>query len=796
MTKQQFRQYINGFDFINLFNYLGWAYIKESSPIKVDAEIFTLQSIAEKSGFRILICLPSKTGNIPEYAIRLKIHNQLSRLFKEHLIIFINKQSTQQTWQTVQKEKPAKLSIVNWNKGQEPELLFQKTNGLLFTLDEEDNITIVDVTKRVAENFQQNNEKVTKQFYERFKQQHTAFLKFIKGIEDKVNQEWYASLMLNRLMFCYFIQKKGFLDNNKKYLTDKPLYVVCITRMRGFTEDEDRRNKEEKKTFSHKYKFFREVLQNIQSEQHPNLEYFIYKTIILRNLYGVDIMNEAVEIAKLRLFLKLVATVEADYRRPNLGLEPLPDIDFNIRAGNTLVGFATIEELKKGLRYTLDGVAAAPAIEEKCDIVAKAFSHYKEIQLSYGDDYKEFKKAKDDLNKRLKELNQDLNLLLHKQTEGIKYENWLKNYKPFHWFAEFYEIIHDEKGFDVIVGNPPYVEYSKIKKDYLIKNYVTETCGNLYAFVLECATKILKNNGKLSVIIPLASFSTKRMSPLQKLYTKNGKYLYISNYEATSHPTVLFVGVNVQLSIIFWHKELNNEVKTYSTSYRRCYSSERSELFENITFTSPIVINGYITRLSNPIENSILSKLFSKSKIGNFFGTNHPVYYRNMGNFYFKIAFDNIPKYYKDGELQMSSTVSILHTSTELEKYIFIAVINSTLFYYYWILFSDCYHLSKVDVSSFPLDLLEFSATKKKEISNLASSYLKSLEANAVWQIENKKDGTVKRYRRYFPQNCKPISDKIDTVLAEHYNFTNEELDFILNYDIKYRIGKELESEE
>ena len=76
----------------------------------------------------------------------------------------------------------------------------------------------------------------------------------------------------------------------------------------------------------------------------------------------------------------------------------MPDIDFNIRAGNTLVGFATETELKRGLDYTLDGVASKPIIEEKCDIVSKAFARYKEIQLSHGDDYKEFKKSKEELN--------------------------------------------------------------------------------------------------------------------------------------------------------------------------------------------------------------------------------------------------------------------------------------------------------------------------------------------------------------------------------------------------------------
>ena len=76
-------------------------------------------------------------------------------------------------------------------------------------------------------------------------------------------------------------------------------------------------------------------------DAHPNRRYFVLKSIILNNLYAVDIMEEAVEICKLRLFLKLAAQVEPDAAKDNLGIEPLPDIDFNIRAGNTLVGYAT-----------------------------------------------------------------------------------------------------------------------------------------------------------------------------------------------------------------------------------------------------------------------------------------------------------------------------------------------------------------------------------------------------------------------------------------------------------------------
>ena len=95
-----------------------------------------------------------------------------------------------------------------------------------------------------------------------------------------------------------------------------------------------------KKNHPNYHRGLTETLKRV--EEHPNHRYFVLKSAIVNNLYGVDIMEEAVEICKLRLFLKLVAQVE---RVENI--EPLPDIDFNIRAGNTLVGFASIEEVKK-----------------------------------------------------------------------------------------------------------------------------------------------------------------------------------------------------------------------------------------------------------------------------------------------------------------------------------------------------------------------------------------------------------------------------------------------------------------
>src|SRR5262249_46705107 len=120
----------------------------------------------------------------------------------------------------------------------------------------------------------------------------------------------------------------------------EPLYDACLERMETFVEDVDRSGDKHR---TEKFADFRTILASVAA--HPNRRYFILKSIILRSLFGVDIMEEAVEICKLRLFLKLAAQVEPDVSKNNLGIETLPDIDFNIRTGNTLVGYANYDEV-------------------------------------------------------------------------------------------------------------------------------------------------------------------------------------------------------------------------------------------------------------------------------------------------------------------------------------------------------------------------------------------------------------------------------------------------------------------
>lgn len=161
-------------------------------------------------------------------------------------------------------------------------------------------------------------------------------------------------------------------------------------------------------------------------------------------------------------------------------------------------------------------------IDENAQKVALAYKRFKNSQIVSGT-HEEILSAKKDLQNRLEELNNELNQYMAKKY-GINsdkketYHQWLLTHEYFNWFVEFYNVINNRGGFDVIIGNPPYVEYTDIKKDYTIQNYETESCGNLYAYTIERSLKILKNDKYLSMIAPLSCVTTPRTIPSKKYY--------------------------------------------------------------------------------------------------------------------------------------------------------------------------------------------------------------------------------------------------------------------------------------
>ena len=82
------------------------------------------------------------------------------------------------------------------------------------------------------------------------------------------------------------------------------------------------------------------------------------------------------------------------------------------------------------------------------------------------------------------------------------------------------------------------------------------------------------------------------------------------------------------------------------------------------------------------------------------------------------------------------------------------------------------------------------------ELTNLAKELMKDYKKNSVMKEKTSSLTGQIQYQEFYPRLSKPIIDEIDELLAKHYGFTEEELDFIINYDIKYRMGDELNAGE
>ncbi len=1088
MNKQEFTSYLKNNQFEDLFIELGWNDYKGDKllyPADIEGKEYNFYVVAQQSGFMVLKCVVSE---LPTTALYKKLDTQIRKSAHDYICIYYVPGEMKQMWIVpVDKVDKRDLISVKYVDEAHAEFLYEKAEGFTFPIGKETNI--LDVKKKVQQAFIVNSEKLTKKFYDEFKRQHKAFEKFIIGITSADDRRWYASIMLDRLMFCYFIQKKGFLDNNKKYLQDKlkqvraeegedefyafyrdflchlfrdglntpkhntheflirfghipylnggmfdvhPLeqkyndiqikdeafahlfdffdqwewhldtrisssgrdinpdvlgyiferfindraqmgayytqeditgyigrntilpflfdkmkakmpqlfarggkvwkflqqsgdrYVYDAVK-KGYTKDWreripdyiavgldtskpellERRKRWNEKTFeefalpteiwretierllrceallqkiskgeidnindfitlnldirsfaydlleqtddhllvrnfyhalqrisildptcgsgaflfaamnileplyeiciermqefqTENKNLFKEELGEISNKYRSNIQYFIFKSIILRNLYGVDIMAEAIEIAKLRLFLKMVAVVDVDLRADNLGLDPLPDIDFNIRCGNTLVGYATEKQLDDSITYG-DMFARQDfkeRIQQKLDIVSKTYDTFKWLQMNQQDNREAFKEAKRQLHDKLASLNEDLNQHLYGHKPDIGYAPWLDRTQPFHWVAEFYEIMHNG-GFDVIIGNPPYVVYTDNRLPYHIGiEYSTLSCANLYAYCIERSQSLLNKDSHFGMIVPNSSVSADKMAPLQRIIRKEHT-CWITNY--SWRPSKLFEGADMLLAIII-NCPSETDI-TYSSIYHKWYNEYRECLFNNINYVevSDEVIDGSIPKVPNLLVYSIMEKMRKASgkKVlsGDFHvsPTKYFLYYFRAVQYWFKVL-DRIPVFLEDGEDKVTGEMKTIYVASNRDKYDIISFLSSSCFFLSYILWSSCQVVNSRDFNVY-FSLNTLTDDEKTALEALGVELQEDYQKHSKLKVRNySKKGrefTMKK-QHFFIKNSKPIIDEIDKVLAKHYGFTDDELDFIINYDIKYRMGDEL----
>lgn len=196
-----------------------------------------------------------------------------------------------------------------------------------------------------------------------------------------------------------------------------------------------------------------------------------------------------------------------------------------------------------------------------------------------------------------------------------------------------------------------------------------------------------------------------------------------------------------------------------------------------------------ILKLSNAIENSIIEKFYHFSPLSNEKKAKtdsiNAINYRSAGGRYWKVFLD-VP--FGTGN-QSEKKASFLNITPQCV----LASLSSDIFWWYYSSHFDMFNLG--DYQIFGFNILPINKKIENRLSILGSQYVVSVFDNAIERSVDTKNGTIVQ-REFYIRKSKPIINEIDRVLAKHYGFTEEELDFIINYDIKYRMGDELNSDE
>jgi methylase of polypeptide subunit release factors len=287
-----------------------------------------------------------------------------------------------------------------------------------------------------------------------------------------------------------------------------------------------------------------------------NSDTALRKIILRNNIYGVDINPNAIEIAKLRLWLWVVESYGSD------NVEPLPNIDYNLRTGNTLIGFSDISKFEEKFdsenQREVIYYQSEKAVSEKIRERQKKVQEYKN---SEGEDARDIREEINELDDGIDGL-LDTNYYRNIRESTDLTKDDVRQLQPFHWGFEFKQVM-DDGGFDVIVGNPPYVRQEGLAdiKPFLKSGYdVYHGRADLYTYFFQRGIETIKSNGQLGFIVSNKWLRTSYGEPLRE---------YLNQYRVQQsvdfEDTEVFKGVAAYPCIIILQKRSDQNSDILST---------------------------------------------------------------------------------------------------------------------------------------------------------------------------------------------------------------------------------------
>lgn len=357
---------------------------------------------------------------------------------------------------------------------------------------------------------------------------------------------------------------------------------------------------------------------------------------------------------------------------------------------------------------------------------------------------------------------------------GIKHTRGLAETLNNNFYS--YDFVMDAKNksdrYDIIIGNPPYVEDTKSGLNPEVKY------GNIYANVLKNAAEMLNDNGAFGFIIPLSYVSTPRMQSIRDELAKHVPEQYILSY--SDRPDCLFASVHQKLCIVIGLKK-ECESKLYTGNYQYWYKDDRGELFKSTkVIKNKFKEDEFIPKLGTSIDSRIYQKVINS---------------RN------RTAFLHLPRL-GAGKVHLNMRAAFWikaflneHDGSEYKTYTFenegmgcyaMCLLNSSLFWWYWVCVSDCWHITKKELLRFMVPTLE-DYTEAIRLANLLEN---ELEKTKVYV------GTKQVEYEYKHKDCVGVIHQIDDYINGLFGLTDAENVYIQNFAYRYRVGGGAESKD
>ena len=519
-----------------------------------------------------------------------------------------------------------------------------------------------------------------------------------------------------------------------------------------------------------------------EAHAHSSPRYWLLKTICLHNLYGVDLMAEAGEIAKLRLFLKLAA--QLDYAEQ---MEPLPDLDFNIKAGNLLVGIADSEDAERRFGEGRIPSHYLQTVKDEVDRLAAAYEGFVTAQTEDPGG------AADVVAKQILIDRFDVarsvadEELFRLRGEAGDIARWRESHRPCHWFVEFPSVWRNG-GFDVIVGNPPYIKVTGNQRErfsYTWQGYRTGRCPDIYSVCMERASGLLNDSGRFSMVVMHSLCRNKGFDPLRKYLLSAFGTVWVSSYARI--PDCLFTGsARVRNSIVVAVKSGNERL--FTAGCRRWLTEGRATLFATQQYTKPeveLLSQGSTTQwpfIDNPDVVEAFSRIIRSqaplssdiARDGDF-----KLGFKKVAQYTLAVFIDPPPVVLADGTETTSEHDGQLSFPTADQRDLSFLTLASRWMYLWWSMRGDEFNVTKSTLTSFPGGIGRLASASNTDsvdhgigirLCALADQLREELPTTLKW-----KANAGIQVGRYDLRECAHITDEADWLLAQAWGLTREQ---------------------